>query len=89
MLDNECMVGEGDSNGGALLRNFTGMFTSRRKFLRRASFFGASVALSGAAQSCSPLFALNQAGAPAPDYRIEIAEIEWELSPKKKIRTVA
>lgn len=26
---------------------------------------------------------------PAPDYRIEIAEVEWELSPKKKIRTAA
>jgi FtsP/CotA-like multicopper oxidase with cupredoxin domain len=25
----------------------------------------------------------------SPDYRIEIAEVEWELSPKKKIRTTA
>ncbi len=25
----------------------------------------------------------------SPDYQIEIAEIEWELSPKKKIRTAA
>lgn len=25
----------------------------------------------------------------SPDYRIEIAEIEWELSPRKKIRTAA
>ena len=24
-----------------------------------------------------------------PDYRIEIAEIDWELAPKKKIRTTA
>src|SRR5580698_8821509 len=24
-----------------------------------------------------------------PDYKLEIAEIEWELSPKKKVRTVA
>jgi FtsP/CotA-like multicopper oxidase with cupredoxin domain len=27
--------------------------------------------------------------APTPDFHIEIAEIEWELSPKKKIRTTA
>lgn len=36
----------------------------------------------------------QQAGSPtnpaaAPDFKIEIAEIEWDLSPKKKIRTAA
>jgi FtsP/CotA-like multicopper oxidase with cupredoxin domain len=51
---------------------------SRRSFLRAASLSAASLAAPRG-------FALP----PAPDYRIEIAEIEWELSPKKKIRTAA
>ncbi len=89
MLDNEFMVGAGGANGDALRRNFPGMLPSRRSFLQRASIFGASFAVSGAAQFDRPLFALSQAAAPAPDYRIEISEIEWELSAKKKIRTAA
>jgi FtsP/CotA-like multicopper oxidase with cupredoxin domain len=58
---------------------------SRREFLRDASLAAAG-AVSHAAQ---PAFARSQASNPQtnPDYRIEIAEIEWELGPKKKIRT--
>ncbi len=51
---------------------------SRRTFLRATSLAAASLA----APRCF-------ASPPAPDYRIEITEIEWELSPKKKIRTAA
>jgi len=51
---------------------------SRRSFLRAASLAAASMATQRG-------FALP----PTPDYRIEIAEIEWELSSKKKIRTAA
>jgi FtsP/CotA-like multicopper oxidase with cupredoxin domain len=60
---------------------------SRREFLRIASFAAAGAA-SHAAQ---PAFAWTQAPRQDsnPDYRIEIAEIEWELAPKKKIRTAA
>ncbi len=48
---------------------------NRRQFLRGASLAAGAMVF--------------ERGAPVPDYRIEIAEIEWELSPKKKIRTVA
>lgn len=50
---------------------------SRRSFLRTTSLTAAS------------LVAPRCFASPAPDYRIEIAEIEWEISPKKKIRTAA
>src|SRR5580700_6369955 len=85
MLDNECMVGAGDIHRNALRQNLPDILPSRRTFLQRASFFAASMA----ARSTHHLFAQNPAAAPAPDYRIEIAEIDWELSPKKKIRTAA
>jgi FtsP/CotA-like multicopper oxidase with cupredoxin domain len=51
---------------------------SRRAFLRRASLAAASLA--------APAGLFSQS---APDYRLEISAIEWELSPKKKIRTTA
>ena len=68
-------------------------FTTRRRFLR-------DLALAGAANFISPVLPahgrpnLFQAVSPpnptaAPDFLIEIAEINWELSPKKKIRTTA
>jgi FtsP/CotA-like multicopper oxidase with cupredoxin domain len=70
---------------------------NRREFLRRASIAATAIA----SQIAQPAFAWTQgaqsapmavsSGTPdsAPDHQIEIAEIEWELSPKKKIRTIA
>jgi FtsP/CotA-like multicopper oxidase with cupredoxin domain len=55
---------------------------SRREFLRNATLVAASAAMQGTA----PCIAHAQ---PAPDYRLEISEIDWDLSPKKKIRTAA
>ncbi len=50
---------------------------TRRSFLRNSALAAGAVAARGFGQ------------APAPDYRLEISEIEWELSPKKKIRIAA
>jgi len=72
---------------------------SRRQFLLSASL----AATASMTQNVHVAFAWTQAGQPAPatllsnliqpdstpDYRIEIAEIEWELAPKKKLRTTA
>jgi FtsP/CotA-like multicopper oxidase with cupredoxin domain len=72
----------------------TDAFTSRRQFVRTGSL----AALALAAAQGRPTFASAHAeqSAPAaadtlaaPDYRIEIAQIEWEIAPKKKIRTTA
>jgi len=52
---------------------------TRRAFLRNAGLAATSMAAHN----------LAHAQATQPDYRLEIAEIEWELSPKKKIRTAA
>jgi len=72
-----------------------GSGTSRRAFLRSVPL--AATAL--IAQGIRDPFAWAQAGPGAslpaaagavkPDYTLEIAEIEWELAPKKKIRTAA
>lgn len=69
---------------------------SRRQFMRGASLAAAAV-ISGqtwparldaqATQSVSG--AAPTTPDKPPDYRIEISEIEWELSPKKKVRTAA
>jgi FtsP/CotA-like multicopper oxidase with cupredoxin domain len=62
---------------------------SRRGFMRGAALAAAGVsgrnwARGGVAAS------LLAAGDPLePDHQVEIAEIEWELSPKKKIKTAA
>jgi FtsP/CotA-like multicopper oxidase with cupredoxin domain len=56
---------------------------TRRQFLRGASFAAASLAFHR--DQPAPAQLPNQ----APDYTIEISEIEWELSQKKKIRTSA
>ena len=66
---------------------------SRRAFLRNGSLAAAAVltrAISGSAArgQDAPSISLSNLE-PAPDYRLEIAEIEWELAPKKKIRTAA
>ncbi len=60
--------------------------TDRRSFLR-----GAGLAAAGLfSQHTSSAFGLsNPSVQSVPDYRIEIAEVEWELAPKKKIRTTA
>ena len=65
--------------------------TNRRQFLSGAALAAAALA--------APLKAWVQTGhanslpfsdnAAKADYRIEIAEIEWELSPHKKVRTTA
>jgi len=70
--------------------------SSRREFLCRASLVAAALAT----KPVEYAFAVTQTGSPAtrnapagaeisPDYRLEISEVEWELSPKKKIRTAA
>ena len=56
----------------------------RRSFLRCAGLASAGALVKGSL----PARAWAQADG-NPDYRIEIAEIEWELSPKKKVRTIA
>lgn len=66
---------------------------SRRKFLRDLSLAGTATIL----QSRPSMGrwrtigrdALHLGQSPAADFSIEIGEIEWELSPKKKIRTTA
>jgi FtsP/CotA-like multicopper oxidase with cupredoxin domain len=68
---------------------------SRRAFLR-----GVSLATAALVSPLESAFAWTQAAPSAsttasdshdsnPDYQIEIAEIDWELAPKKKIRTAA
>lgn len=52
---------------------------TRRDFLRRASLTGAALLLPG-------VEALAQS---TPDYSLEIAEVEWETAPRKKIHTIA
>jgi FtsP/CotA-like multicopper oxidase with cupredoxin domain len=66
--------------------------TSRRRFLRDVSFssaatlFAGTNAFTGEPQS-SELY-LHSAPDNPPDYQIVIEEVEWELAPKKKVRTV-
>ena len=67
--------------------------SSRRKFLRDASAASAGAVLETASPALARALGGQSAGAPtnapSPDYRIDIAEIEWELAPHKKIRTFA
>jgi FtsP/CotA-like multicopper oxidase with cupredoxin domain len=55
---------------------------SRRGFLRGITATTASLL-------AAPLALGGQPAAGPPDFRIEISEVEWELSPKKKIKTSA
>jgi FtsP/CotA-like multicopper oxidase with cupredoxin domain len=63
---------------------------SRRQFARTGAFAAGALLLPFPR---SEGYWQNSAGAiqPAanPDYQIEIAEVEWELAPKKKVRTAA
>jgi len=73
----------------------SGRREGRREFLRSASL----TAFGLASKNLLPTFGWEQSGTSAPviqagagggpDYRIEIAEVEWELAPRKKIRTTA
>lgn len=70
--------------------------TSRRQFMYGASLTAATVisrlALHSRVDAQAALLvprALQPTTDTAPDYRIEISEIEWELSLKKKVRTAA
>ena len=68
-------------------------FTTRRRFLTNLTLAGAANFIPSVLSAHglpNPL----QAGSPpnpaaAPDFKIEIAETNWELSPKKKYRTAA
>lgn len=72
---------------------------SRRQFLRTASLAsaGAIYGLSAHPQNSQPgsieAASVPMQGSPdrnlAPDYRIEIREVEWDLSTRKKVRTAA
>ena len=68
--------------------------TSRRAFLRSTPLAAAALMARGSREA----FALGPSAldrslaldaVAKPDYRLEISEIEWELSPKKKVRTAA
>ncbi len=64
---------------------------TRRRLLRNAALAGSATLLSPILGSQSN-FLLDSTAAPrpaSPDFQIEIAEIDWELSSKKKIRTTA
>jgi FtsP/CotA-like multicopper oxidase with cupredoxin domain len=56
---------------------------SRRGFLQQASVTAATALLPGPVQA---FMAAQTTPQPPPDYTIEIADLEWELAPKKKIR---
>lgn len=62
---------------------------SRRDFLRNGSLTAAAIAVGVIHPASASTQVPTTAGAGQPDYRIEIAEIEWELAPKKRIRTAA
>lgn len=82
-----------DSESGS--ESGPGFRTSRRHFLHSASLsatallFKTGHAAVAAAQAASIHSSASNRNAASPDYRIEIDEIEWELAPKKKIRTPA
>jgi FtsP/CotA-like multicopper oxidase with cupredoxin domain len=65
---------------------------SRRMFVRNASLAAVGLVARASAQAGAASL-LPQDGPinsiTRPDHKIEIAEIDWELSPKKKIRTAA
>ena len=65
--------------------------TSRRQFLHTASMATAALAAGQAFPARTRAQTAQRAPQPAgsPDHRIEITETEWELSPKKKVRTAA
>lgn len=67
---------------------------TRRRFLRDLTLGGAATLIPPVLSDYGQWWDLSQAGvAPAqpaaPDFQIEIAETDWELSPKRKIRTAA
>jgi FtsP/CotA-like multicopper oxidase with cupredoxin domain len=67
--------------------------TSRRAFLRTVPLAATALMVQGIrdpfawAQAGSGPSLPVAAGAAKPDYTLEITEIEWELAPKKKVRT--
>jgi FtsP/CotA-like multicopper oxidase with cupredoxin domain len=61
--------------------------SSRRGFLRNAALTASAVLLPRAPGFGQPKPFQPVPKEIAPDFRIEIAEIEWELGPKKKVRT--
>ena len=73
--------------------------TGRRDFVRGATFAAIGLvasanrlwprALHSRGLAGPPVSPSQTAGIPEPDYRIEIAQIEWEISPRKRIRTSA
>lgn len=85
------MNGGGSAPSGRDTRNpITNQHRTRREFLYGASLTAASLLLQrDGSASGKPQNAPGLSNNPAPDYRIEIAEIDWELAPKKKIRTTA
>ncbi len=63
---------------------------TRRRFLRDTSFSAAALLLPGAKSTLGQSHVgESPASGNAPDYRIQIEEIDWELAPKKKVRTTA
>ena len=68
-----------------------GRTTSRRAFLRGSALAGAALTLGQSFPRAQVHRGPFGEAAPdvKPDYSLEIAEIEWELAPKKKIRTTA
>jgi FtsP/CotA-like multicopper oxidase with cupredoxin domain len=82
-----------------LVDSLPNRLTTRRQFLKNVPIAAAALASNRAQASLAWLQAGQTVSATSPgnaslpdstpDYRIEIAEIEWELAPRKKIRTTA
>jgi FtsP/CotA-like multicopper oxidase with cupredoxin domain len=68
-----------------------GRTTNRRAFLRGSVLAAGALTLDRSYAWAQVVGGSYPGASPdvKPDYRLEISEIEWELSPKKKIRTTA
>jgi FtsP/CotA-like multicopper oxidase with cupredoxin domain len=68
-------------------------FPTRRRFLRDLTLAGGATfippTLLARGQSYPAVAGLAPSQPAAPDFQIEISEAEWELSPKRKIKTAA
>lgn len=79
------------SNLAAQSNDVHGRTTNRRAFFRSASLAAGALLSRDCFSNAQTILEAPppQPSGSRPDYSLEIAEVDWELSPKKKIRTAA